>query len=81
MVRPLAHTLPPLTRQFNPMFYDEDDPMNLLPPAMRQRLAGQRQVFDEHYRCYPVAMLSGPDRESANHGSKVLYGAQRAGTA
>ncbi|KAI9825241.1 MAG: ubiquitin fusion degradation protein [Thelocarpon impressellum] len=57
---------------FNPMYYDEDDPINMLPPAMRQRLAERRQVFDEQYRCYPVAMLAGPDRESANHGSKVF---------
>ncbi|KAI9853149.1 MAG: ubiquitin fusion degradation protein [Thelocarpon superellum] len=57
---------------FNPMFYEEDDPMNMLPPGMRQRMAGYRQVFDEQYRCYPVAMLAGPDREYANNGSKVF---------
>lgn len=28
--------------------------------------------FDEYYRCYPVAMLPGPDREHANHGGKVF---------
>ena len=28
--------------------------------------------FDEYYRCYPVVMLNGPDRESANYGGKVF---------
>ncbi|KAI9671185.1 MAG: Ubiquitin recognition factor in ER-associated degradation protein 1 [Caeruleum heppii] len=59
---------------FSSNFYDDpaDDPLSLLPPAMRNRLAATRQTFDEHYRCYPVAMLPGPERESANHGSKVF---------
>ncbi|KAJ5093127.1 Ubiquitin fusion degradation protein 1 [Penicillium angulare] len=33
------------------------------PPARR---------FDEYYRCYPVAMLPGPERENVNHGGKVI---------
>ncbi|KAI9836961.1 MAG: Ubiquitin recognition factor in ER-associated degradation protein 1 [Sclerophora amabilis] len=59
---------------FNPGFYDEDDPMSMYASAMlrRQGLSGQRQIFDEHYRCYPVAMLPGPEREYANHGGKVF---------
>jgi hypothetical protein len=28
--------------------------------------------FDEYYRCYPVVMLNGPDRTSANFGGKVF---------
>ncbi|PGH33821.1 ubiquitin fusion degradation protein 1 [[Emmonsia] crescens] len=28
--------------------------------------------FDEFYRCYPVAMLPGPERENVNHGGKVI---------
>lgn len=28
--------------------------------------------FDEYYRCYPIAMLPGPERESINHGGKVI---------
>ena len=28
--------------------------------------------FDEYYRCYPVAMLPGPERENINHGGKVF---------
>ncbi|KAI9763021.1 MAG: ubiquitin fusion degradation protein [Chaenotheca gracillima] len=59
---------------FNPGFYDEDDPMSMYASAMLQRqgMAGRRQTFDEHYRCYPVAMLPGPDRQYANHGGKVF---------
>lgn len=28
--------------------------------------------FDEYYRCYPVIMMNGPDRSSANYGGKVF---------
>lgn len=28
--------------------------------------------FDEYYRCYPVVMMSGPDREHTNYGGKVF---------
>ncbi len=28
--------------------------------------------FDEYYRCYPVVMMSGPEREHANYGGKVF---------
>jgi ubiquitin fusion degradation protein 1 len=28
--------------------------------------------FDEYYRCYPVVMLPGPERENVNHGGKVI---------
>jgi ubiquitin fusion degradation protein 1 len=28
--------------------------------------------FDEYFRCYPVVMMPGPDRETANHGGKVF---------
>lgn len=33
---------------------------------------GRARRFDEYYRCYPIAMLAGPERESANHGGKVF---------
>lgn len=33
--------------------------------------AGPRR-FDEFYRCYPVVMLPGPERENVNHGGKVI---------
>lgn len=53
--------------------FDDDDPMAMYQAAMMQRAAGGRpQRFDEYYRCYPVAMLSGPDRPEANHGGKVF---------
>lgn len=28
--------------------------------------------FDEYYRCYPVAMMPGPERPNVNHGGKVI---------
>lgn len=28
--------------------------------------------FDEYYRCYPVVMMSGPDRSHANFGGKIF---------
>src|SRR5438046_7672323 len=28
--------------------------------------------FDECFRCYPIAMLPGPDRPETNHGGKVF---------
>ena len=55
--------------QFNPNFYGEDDPMAAY-QAMRR--GGPTRRFDEYFRCYPVAMLPGPDREDANHGGKVF---------
>lgn len=52
--------------QFGGNFYD-NDPMA---SAMFRRGAGRR--FDEYYRCYPVAMMPGPDRENVQHGGKVI---------
>lgn len=42
--------------------------------AMYQQLrrGGALRRFDEYFRCYPIAMLPGPDREDANHGGKVF---------
>jgi len=40
--------------------------------GMMGRTAGPPQRFDEYYRCYPVAMLPGPERENVNHGGKVI---------
>lgn len=56
---------------FNPGFYDEDDPMAMYQQAMLRR-GGAPRRFDEYFRCYPIAMLPGPDREEANHGGKVF---------
>lgn len=38
----------------------------------RAAMGMPRQTFDEYYRCYPVAMLPGPERENVNHGGKVI---------
>ena len=47
----------------------------MFPPGFLQR-AGMRipptRRFDEYYRCYPVAMLPGPERDNVNHGGKVI---------
>lgn len=36
------------------------------------RRGGAPRRFDEYFRCYPIAMMPGPDRDSANHGGKVF---------
>lgn len=36
------------------------------------RAGATARRFDEYYRCYPVAMLPGPERENVNHGGKVI---------
>ena len=41
----------------------------IFPPGMMGRATRR---FDEYYRCYPVAMLPGPERENVNHGGKVI---------
>jgi ubiquitin fusion degradation protein 1 len=45
-----------------------DDP-NMVNRYMRRR--GPTR-FDECFRCYPIAMLPGPDRPETNHGGKVF---------
>jgi ubiquitin fusion degradation protein 1 len=40
--------------------------------AMQQRPGARPRSFDEYYRCYPVAMMPGPEREQANHGGKLF---------
>lgn len=59
------------SKQFNPNLYDEDDPMAMYQQHMLRR-GGAPRRFDEYFRCYPVAMLPGPDREELNHGGKVF---------
>ena len=34
--------------------------------------ASAMRRFDEYYRCYPIAMMPGPDRTVVNHGGKVF---------
>ncbi|KAJ9642928.1 ubiquitin fusion degradation protein [Coniosporium tulheliwenetii] len=57
-----------------PGYYDPSDPMSMYQYAMAQRRAGGMapRRFDEYFRCYPVAMMPGPERESANHGGKIF---------
>ncbi|MCJ1284268.1 Ubiquitin recognition factor in ER-associated degradation protein 1 [Xylographa opegraphella] len=54
--------------------YLEDEMMQGMFPAEILRRAGMTapRRFDEYYRCYPVAMLPGPERENVNHGGKVI---------
>ncbi|KZF20556.1 UFD1-domain-containing protein [Xylona heveae TC161] len=56
---------------FSHGFYDEEDPMMAFQSAMMRRSGAPRR-FDEYFRCYPVAMMPGPEREAANHGGKVF---------
>lgn len=60
--------------QFTPGYYEDDQMMGgMFPSAMMRRAAGGApRRFDEYYRCYPVAMLPGPERENVNHGGKVI---------
>lgn len=45
----------------------------IFPQGMMGRAGGMPpRRFDEYYRCYPVAMLPGPERENVNHGGKVI---------
>ncbi|KAG8526180.1 uncharacterized protein KY384_000173 [Bacidia gigantensis] len=58
---------------FNPTYFDED-PMAAMGMFQRgmPRTGGPPKRFDEYYRCYPVAMLPGPERDNVNHGGKVI---------
>ncbi|EKG09896.1 Ubiquitin fusion degradation protein UFD1 [Macrophomina phaseolina MS6] len=56
---------------FGGNYYDNDDPMTMYQAAMGMR-GGQPRRFDEYFRCYPVAMMPGPEREEANHGGKAF---------
>ncbi|KAF2860931.1 UFD1-domain-containing protein [Piedraia hortae CBS 480.64] len=44
--------------------------MDMYSSAMMQR--GRPRRFDEYYRCYPIAMMPGPERVDANHGGKLF---------
>ncbi|KAL8712750.1 MAG: hypothetical protein Q9220_002958 [cf. Caloplaca sp. 1 TL-2023] len=59
---------------FNPGFFNEEDMLGgMYPRSMLHRAGGGApRRFDEYYRCYPVAMLPGPERENVNHGGKVI---------
>ncbi|MCJ1307032.1 Ubiquitin recognition factor in ER-associated degradation protein 1 [Agyrium rufum] len=58
---------------YAPNYYDEDGMNGMYPPPGMLRRPGQvPRRFDEYYRCYPIAMMPGPERESANHGGKLF---------
>ncbi|KAI9656157.1 MAG: ubiquitin fusion degradation protein [Trizodia sp. TS-e1964] len=58
---------------FNAHLFGEDDPVAMFHAAgLRRQAGGAQRRFDEFYRCYPVAMLPGPDRENLNYGGKVV---------
>jgi ubiquitin fusion degradation protein 1 len=44
----------------------------ILHPGLMRAAGHTARRFDEYYRCYPVAMLPGPERENVNHGGKVI---------
>ncbi|EME43482.1 hypothetical protein DOTSEDRAFT_154014 [Dothistroma septosporum NZE10] len=52
-------------------YYDDTDPMQMYRSAMMNR-GGRPRRFDEYYRCYPIAMMPGPERDAANHGGKIF---------
>ncbi|KAL1997346.1 hypothetical protein VTN49DRAFT_3948 [Thermomyces lanuginosus] len=58
---------------YRPGYWDTDPMDGILGPgAMGYGAGTSRRRFDEYYRCYPVAMLPGPERENVNHGGKVI---------
>lgn len=46
--------------------------MALYQQALAARRGGANRRFDEHFRCYPVVMMPGPERDEANHGGKIF---------
>jgi ubiquitin fusion degradation protein 1 len=42
------------------------------PYLRRPGMMNVARRFDEYYRCYPLVMMPGPDRENLNHGGKVF---------
>jgi ubiquitin fusion degradation protein 1 len=59
--------------KFNPTYFDAGDPAqihNILRASGRRGAIPQR--FDEYYRCYPMVMCPGAEREHLNYGGKIL---------
>lgn len=53
--------------------YNPNDPMGMYQAAMAHRAGGGApRRFDEYYRCYPISMMPGPEREHLNYGGKVF---------
>ncbi|KAK2766224.1 Ubiquitin recognition factor in ER-associated degradation protein 1 [Arachnomyces sp. PD_36] len=59
---------------FRPDMYDDDASMEGVfgASSMLRRAGMTPRRFDEYYRCYPVVMMPGPERENVNHGGKVI---------
>ncbi|KAI9653185.1 MAG: Ubiquitin recognition factor in ER-associated degradation protein 1 [Alyxoria varia] len=55
-----------------PFMFEDEDSLSMYQQAMMQRAGGRRKRFDEYYRCYPLAMMPGPDQSNANHGGKIF---------
>lgn len=80
MVRPIPspYSSPPINVPQASFGYYDDEMVNMLPPGMlppgmmRRAAASGPRRFDEYYRCYPVTMLPGPERDNVNHGGKVI---------
>ncbi|KAM3417824.1 hypothetical protein BST61_g6049 [Cercospora zeina] len=55
-------------------YYDNTDPLAMYRAGMMggRGVGGRPRRFDEYYRCYPIAMMPGPEREAANHGGKMF---------
>jgi ubiquitin fusion degradation protein 1 len=58
--------------QFNPGYYDNDDPAAMYNMLQRGGMRGPPKRFDEYYRCYPTVMLPGAEREYLNYGGKMI---------
>ncbi|PLB45231.1 ubiquitin fusion-degradation protein [Aspergillus steynii IBT 23096] len=56
---------------FRPDYWG-DDPMEGVYGSSMLRSGAATRRFDEYYRCYPVVMMPGPERENVNHGGKVI---------
>lgn len=52
-------------------YFGEEEGMGMYQRAMMAR-GGRPRRFDEYYRCYPIAMMPGPERDAANHGGKIF---------
>ncbi|KAK9476712.1 ubiquitin fusion degradation protein UFD1-domain-containing protein [Lipomyces japonicus] len=60
-------------------YYDDDTemsggyaPMDMWRSVLSGRGANSRQTFSEYFRCYPVVMMPGNERENLNYGGKII---------
>ncbi|POS84457.1 hypothetical protein EPUL_001939 [Erysiphe pulchra] len=58
---------------FGSNYYQDDDPMTLYQQLLRSGMPPlPSRRFDEYYRCFPVVMFRGPEREDLEFGGKIL---------